>query len=783
MTAPTGRRRTLPAVAVSWLLAAAGAVLVACLPRWLDPGLATAALRLWALNALPFLLLWVLAWGVTRRPVTAAALVSLFAAALYSANRLKLQYLELPLLPADLVVATQVAGNPALFVRYLDINPLFLLLPVAVLLLWRYEPLPRRRFRLARVAAAAGVLLLLAGLPRGAPPWSHWYGLEQLNAAVWVPQQAAEDLGVVALFVHLAQSAWQGPPAADRGVLARFETLFGMARDARLEAGLPPQLPDLIVVQSESFFDPARLAGVDSRPLLPHFHRLAARHHHGELAVPAFGGLTTRTEFEVLTGIPLQTLPGVQYPYQGLVHRPLRSLPWALKSLGYATRAVHPYERRFYRRDRVYPLLGFDSFHTMSEFGAHDRHGHFVSDAALTRRVIEIVEAGAPQFVFAVSMENHGPWDETRPLPADELATIDVPADLDAGSAREFRSFLHHLQRSDAALGELADWVERRERPTLLLFYGDHLPGLPEVFSQLGFADGLPGNRQPVPWLLVDNRREKTGSLALDSHDLPALLLDAASINRDPYLIATSLVRSSDELDSAERQRLRQHLASASFATPPAAGPEALHEGIIATVRGWGPRGAEALGEGLPEGRFWVEFEETPPRGTYLRLSDRRLDVTWTSDRRVSGLLSPFLTAGLFARPGTLAFTAVDPLRGRVQRIGDVEVRPPAERAVLADGRRAQRLCAVEAWGPERAEDASDSRQPDGSLGVWVRAACLPHDARLMIDDVVLGTSIEDRVATAGVPADWLRAGRQLPIRLLDAGGEWLDVGYLRVSD
>jgi hypothetical protein len=779
-------QQPLPTV-ILCLLAITAAAIVVLLPRWLDPALATAPTAILAANAWPLVLLWLLLWALTRRAVTAASLVALLAVAFYTANQIKLQNLEVPLMPADLRVAGQFVTSAELFLRYLDFNPLHALLPACVLLLWLYEPVPHRNGGVLRATTALLMLLMLAGIPLGWQPSGEIYRDERMGTNLWAPRQAASEVGVVAFFAFMSQTTLHGPRRPERAVLADFEARLGGVRDAHIAAGSTDELPDLIILQSESFFDPGRLRGVDGSAFIPNFLRLRKRSLHGELRVPAYGGLTTRTEFEVLTGIPLSTLPGVQYPYQSHVQRPLHSLPWALKSQGYATRAVHPYDRRFYQRDRVFPLLGFDSFHSISEFGPDDHYGYFVSDRALGTRVIELLDGQAPQLVVAISMENHGPWDADRPLPPAALAEIGVPDTLSIDEAHQLRGFLHHTRNVDAALGELADWVAARDQPTLLLFYGDHMPALFDVFARLGFDDGEEGSEQPLPWLVFDNRTDRGEALNLHTHELAAVLLDAAGINTNPYFASSSVLRRQASALGEEQRRSMQHnlalealLANVEMERP------AWAPGHMADVHDWAPKGVEAVAPGdATDSTFWVTFEQPPPRGTYLRLGHKRLDITRVTDHHIHGLLSQARSRAVFSRPGTLPLEAVDPLSGLVQKIGEFEVRPRADRIVLADGRQSRRFCAIEGWGPQTSSrDGSSNLQPDGKLGLWVKAACLPRSARLAFGDQRLDTDVLDQVATAGVPLALLRRGGEVLIRLLDADSEeWVDLGHLVISD
>ena len=71
-----------------------------------------------------------------------------------------------------------------------------------------------------------------------------------------------------------------------------------------------------------------------------------------------------------------------------------------------------------------------------------------------------------------------------------------------------------------------------RERHTVVLFYGDHLPGLDIAFGELPFRDGADPWDQPVPFALYDNRAEDATRAqgTLRSYHLASLVLDSAGI-------------------------------------------------------------------------------------------------------------------------------------------------------------------------------------------------------------------------------------------------------------
>jgi len=555
ITAPAWRVRLNGAAAplaagAGWLLLA----LVLLMPAvvLLDPMLRAHAwagaesLRLIVGNALPVALLALGLLAASGRPLASALLASSGYAALVIASTIKLEQLGLPLLPADFRFLS-LGGGATLFWHYVEASHVTLLaalLAAAALAAWR-EPRRWRPAATVRIVLAACVLCAGTSLWRGNAVWRAGYDGWNAGFEPWSPAESVARLGVA---TNLLMFHWElvrpdrQPPDRDRVLEFVAEHAQAFARSA------DPQhrgvLPDLVVVQSESFFDPARLNGVDTGNSLPNFRRLAAGAQAGDLRVPTFAGGTIRTEFEVLSGVPLAAFPGVEYPYFELVDAPMPGLMRTLAEQGYRTSVVHPNDAAFWNRREALQRLGAQRFLALADFRRAPKSGLFVADSALTDQVLaELADDGPPQFLFAISMEAHGPYEVSPGLDDDVLAAIPLPDLLDEYGARTLRHFLYHLANADHELGRLAAVVQARERPTVLLFYGDHLPGLHSAFAQLGFVDGQPPRAQPVPYLILDNRGAASRREQTWSWMLPAVLLEAAGVPPDAYLALVGALR------------------------------------------------------------------------------------------------------------------------------------------------------------------------------------------------------------------------------------------------
>ncbi|GAA0718996.1 LTA synthase family protein [Dokdonella soli] len=535
------------------------ALLVALLVAQLDPGIDLAVpahgevLQRVLLNALPALTAFVLLLALTRRLLLSSWVVLLALAGLYAANSAKLGTLETPLLPADLRFLATPGPALRLFSQYLQVDATrwgLIALALGITALLCRE---RRLNTLAGWRAPAlAALALLAGcsLMVGATPWRRVYQSVELGFQPWSLADSVARTGLIGSLLLYHWEIGDGQvPAADRDAAVALLQAHAPKLRAALAATTPAaELPDIVVVQSESLFDPARLREVLSGRWLRDYHRLAGGATSGDLRVPTFAGGTIRTEFEVLTGAPLASLGGVQYPWLELDRDEYPGLARVLDAHGYRSVAIHPNAGAFWNRARAYPALGFDRFIDGASFSPDRIVGLFTADAALTERVLdELADDGPPQFLFAISMENHGPFDWRPGLDAQRLAAIEMPERLDAGGRLWFGNYLYLLDDADHELGRLAKALVQRKRRTLLLFYGDHLPGLAPVYTQLGFDDGRDAKEQPVPWLLLDSADPRPHRLDTHSWMLPALLLQAANIHDGAWFsLLAALTRDHD---------------------------------------------------------------------------------------------------------------------------------------------------------------------------------------------------------------------------------------------
>src|SRR5262249_2731133 len=138
-----------------------------------------------------------------------------------------------------------------------------------------------------------------------------------------------------------------------------------------------------------------------------------------------------------------------------------------LGTRGYRSLFVHPHDMRFYGRDRLMPAIGFDRLIGEESFApVQPENGRYVDDRKVGASLGELIDqTSEPTLIYAVTMENHGPWDKDRLT----------------GSTGGLDAYLRHLRNSDAMLTDLIERLSHAGRSALLVFFGDHRPSIPGV--------------------------------------------------------------------------------------------------------------------------------------------------------------------------------------------------------------------------------------------------------------------------------------------------------------
>jgi hypothetical protein len=467
------------------------------------------------LDAAPLAFVALVLFIASGRPVFAGAIVFAIGAGFAFADRTMRDVLREPVVFTALSELLQVFTHPHLYLPFAGTGLVLggaVAGVLAALGLLVAEPASMPPHPLAAPALAGSVAFLLWQV--GREPWlgAAPRALRRLRPC-GEPFADAARLGPVAmLIVH--------------GVIARAER---SVRRARLAA--PPIVSgvtegrSIVLVQCESFFDARRALPLLPRDVLVGYDTACDGGTHGRLVVPAWGANTTRAEFAVLTGTAEAALGYDRFnPYHALARGRIPSQVWRLRAAGYRTICLHPFDRRFFRRDLVMPALGFEAFLGRETLGG-SRTPPYLSDPDVARQILRVLDAEGPRtFIFAITMGNHGPWLGGNP-PKDSLIADFINSTVPQRA--ELLRYLDGLRQSDEMLRILIDGLTRRRGEALLGFYGDHLPSLPRAFAHLGFDDWR------SDYAIWSASGSPQGCRDLPAHELGGAIVDLALAPRN----------------------------------------------------------------------------------------------------------------------------------------------------------------------------------------------------------------------------------------------------------
>lgn len=259
------------------------------------------------------------------------------------------------------------------------------------------------------------------------------------------------------------------------------ETMDEISNDGELtksETGRSAdELPNIVVVQLESFFDPTEVEWLRfSEDPIPNLRKLFDEYSSGYFKVPSVGAGTANTEFEVLTGMSMRFFGPGEYPYKTYAKfNQMESAATALKALGYGAEALHNNGGNFYSRAQVFNKMGFDHY-TSKEFMniLQTTPKGWATDDILVPNIMESMDTTEGQdFVFTISVEGHGEYPTEKVLEDPEIIVSGVE---DEGERNAWEYYVNLVHEMDKFAGELIEAIEARNEPTVVVFYGDHLP-------------------------------------------------------------------------------------------------------------------------------------------------------------------------------------------------------------------------------------------------------------------------------------------------------------------
>lgn len=259
--------------------------------------------------------------------------------------------------------------------------------------------------------------------------------------------------------------------------------------------------PNIIFIQLESFFDLSQVKNLNiSEDPIPFFHQLQENTTSGRLRVPVYGAGTINTEFEVITGMSTAYFGTGEYPYRSVLQKKTcESIAYWLKELSYESTVIHNNNASFYDRYKVFSNLGFDNFITIENMKVKSwTEAGWAKDSVLTDYILDTMkETAKKDIIYTISVQGHGDY----PTSSQEDSEIQVTGEGYSESyLNQVTYYANQIHEMDAFLEDLIGKLENCGEDTMVIAYGDHLPGLDFETDDL-----KEGNKYETPYFIWDN--------------------------------------------------------------------------------------------------------------------------------------------------------------------------------------------------------------------------------------------------------------------------------------
>lgn len=254
--------------------------------------------------------------------------------------------------------------------------------------------------------------------------------------------------------------------------------------------------PNIIMLFSESFFDVTVVDEVQfDTDVAENFHALSEEGMLVNMISPSFGGISCNPEYEMVTSGNIMYFPDNFIPYMNLYtndeYENTPSIFGELNNNGYSTHVMSCWGKNLFNAANVYDYFGIDETEYITSVDKQYKKGGRISDDFVADTIIEEFEnkGEEPLFYMVLTAQNHMPFTETKYSSYDISVTSTEMNDEETGM---LLSYAQGVYDADKQLKKLYDYIQTLDEPTMIIFYGDHLPFLKtdsgeDLYEKLGY--------------------------------------------------------------------------------------------------------------------------------------------------------------------------------------------------------------------------------------------------------------------------------------------------------
>ncbi len=221
--------------------------------------------------------------------------------------------------------------------------------------------------------------------------------------------------------------------------------------------------------------------------------------------------------------------------------------PYSMANLfvkkGYAANSYHTLDGKYYNREVVHPLWGYDSFNDQDDLGFV---GEPTRDTSLMEAYEKIVQHDKPFFSYIITYSGHGPYTEKRQVIAEPHLEIAQQLAIDSGvicededTWNQYVRAIAHVRECDTMIGQLVENMrtDGTLENTALVLFGDHYSKYltdTEFIMQLKGVDNMYSICN-TPFFIYSNKLEpRTVEKVTSSVDILPTVANLCNLDYNP---------------------------------------------------------------------------------------------------------------------------------------------------------------------------------------------------------------------------------------------------------
>ena len=269
-----------------------------------------------------------------------------------------------------------------------------------------------------------------------------------------------------------------------------------------------------------------------------------------DLLVTPFGGQSVNSEFEILTGSSISFFANGFIPYTQYYNKNKDnhfSLIQEFKNNSYDTAYLTPWGPESYNSGEIYNKVFLidkaiykDQLHNPNVLRGVEK-GDYLSDDVFINEIYEELkntDEGKYKFIMSASGQNHFPFYKDKYSEEEYVVNV-VKSNYSKETTEMLRAYAQGVYDADRTLNDLYLKIQQLDTPTIIVFFGDHLPYMTQKNGQNEFISSKYFNTDDEN--VNEMRLHTTKGVILSNYDIDTDELNYINLNYLGAYVANKL--------------------------------------------------------------------------------------------------------------------------------------------------------------------------------------------------------------------------------------------------